>query len=345
MPIITRRQFLGSITGAILILPNNRNIFGKMLEKQTPIGYPDIAHIQGGTVFNRVKTAINSLGGIAKFVKPHDSVVIKPNAAFAQTPEMGGNTTPEVIEAVIKLCKQANAGSVTIVEHCLSNNGIFGTTSDYSGITQVALKEGVFVLDAGVNPHNYENIKLDAPHIPWHGFIKKFLEADVVINVPRAKTHPITGYTLSVKNLMGTMQNPKLFHLPEGQSNGVNLYLSKLLQHLGMRTKNTKRNALLPVNLVALATLMRNRITLNIIDMTHLVRDWSAERRGKLERRNTIIAGTNRVSVDAYCVSLFGENPLGNWKLASIDNYIRLMHEARISNADIKTLSVKKIFL
>jgi len=70
--------------------------------------------------------------------------------------------------------------------------------------------------------------------MPWHCFIKKLLEANAVINVPRAKTYPIIGHTLAAKNLMGSMQNPKLFHLPEGRLSGADLYLSKLLQYLRM---------------------------------------------------------------------------------------------------------------
>jgi len=87
---------------------------------------------------------------------------------------MGGNTIPEVIEAVIQLYKQANAGSVAIVEHCLGNHSRFGTTNDYSGITQIALKEGAFVLDTGTNPRNYKNIKLNAPICPGIALLRSF---------------------------------------------------------------------------------------------------------------------------------------------------------------------------
>lgn len=338
---LTRRRFLNVVAETILASSFKQDVFGRIFKEQPTVNQPDVVHIEGGTVYERIKAAVDALGGISKFVRPNATIVIKPNAAFAQTPEMGGNTTPEVIGAVIKLCKQANAKSVTVVEHCLSAHGRFSTSRDLSGITQIALREGALVFDAGTNPANYTNINLNAPNIHSHGLISKFLEADVVINVPRAKTHPWAGYTLCAKNLMGTMQNPKLFHRKMAW---VEAHWLELLRRSGIRKIGIGRNAL-PMNLVALAKIMQKRVALNIVDMTDLVRDWSAERPGKLEPKNTIIAGTNMVSVDAYCVKMFGENPLGNWKSASIDNYIRMMHEAGIGNANIQTFSIIKSVL
>jgi len=337
---MTRRQFLRAFTGTILVSSVSHDVLGRVLKERATVIQPTIAHIEGGTVYERTKAAVDALGGIAKFVRPNDTVVIKPNAAFAQTPEMGGNTTPGVIGAVIKLCKQANARSVTVVEHCLSAHGRFGTSRDLSGITQIALKEGASVFDAGDNPFNYTKMELNAPEIRWHGFISKFLEADVIINVPRAKTHPWAGYTLCVKNLMGTMQNPKLFHLWR-EKGWLEDHWFELLKRLGIPRNKTGLNAL-PMNLVALAKIMQSQVALNIVDMTDLVRDWSATRPGKLEPKNTIIAGTNMVSVDAYCIKIFGENPLGMWKLTSIENYIRMMHEAGVGNANVQTFSLIK---
>ena len=270
---MNRKQFLYLLTSTILASSLDYRALGKTAKKHTTIMRPTVVLVKNGDIYNRVKAAVDALGGINKFVKPNDNVVIKPNAAFAQTPEMGGNTTPEVIGAVIKLCKQARAKSITLVEHCLSSHGRFGTSRDLSGITQIALREGASVIDSGTNPLNYTEIRLNAPGIPSQGFISKLLEADVVINIPRAKEHPIAGYTLCVKNLMGTMLNPKLFHNPFKKMGLVNLYLFKVLRQLRIRKKlqnnKYKRNSLLAVNLVALAKTMKTRVDLNIVDMTH----------------------------------------------------------------------------
>lgn len=335
---MTRREFLAILSGAVATSLLGASAGPRMPRENISGAATSIAHIEGGTLFDRVKAAMDALGGISRFVKPGDMVVIKPNAAFAQTPGMGGNTTPDVLRAVIRLCTGARAGSVTVAEHCLSNHGTFDTANDPSGLTQAALEEGARLLDAGSDPANYTEAALGAPDIRSHGIISAFLEADVVINVPRAKTHPWAGYTLCVKNLMGTMQNPGLFHSWKELS-WIEAHYRGILDRLGMRKSRRGYNAL-PLNLVALAKFMQERVDLNIVDMTDLVRDWSAVKAGTLERKNTIISGTDMVSVDAYCIGMFGEDPLGEWKSSSIDNYIRMMHEEGIGNADIHTMTL-----
>lgn len=335
---MTRREFLAILSGALATSLFHTKAIPRILRRNIPIDPTIIAHIESGTIIDRVRAAVDALGGISRFVKPGDIVVIKPNAAFAQTPGMGGNTTPDVLRAVIRLCTGANARSVTVVEHCLSSHGKFNTANDPSGLTKAALEEGARLLDAGSDPANYTEVELDAPDIQSHGFIRAFLDAVVVINVPRAKTHPWAGYTLCVKNLMGTMRNPGIFHSWKEWS-WIESHYHGILDRLDIRKSRRGYNAL-PLNLVALAKFMQKRVDLNIVDMTDLVRDWSAVKAGTLERKNAIVSGTDMVSVDAYCIGMFGEDPLGKWKSSPIDNYIRMMHEEGISNADIRTMTL-----
>lgn len=335
---MTRREFLKILSGAVVTSLVSTKAISRLPRSNFNAGPTRIAHIEGGTIFERTEAAVDALGGISRFVEPGDAVVIKPNAAFAQTPDMGGNTTPDVLRAVIQLCNGAGAGSVTVVEHCLSAHGKFGASNDPSGLTRVVLEEGALLLDAGSDPANYTEVELDAPEIRSHAFISTLLEADTVINVPRAKTHPWAGYTLCVKNLMGTMMNPGTFHAWK-EWNWLESHYHALLDRLGIK-KSRRGFSALPLNLVALAKLMRNRVDLNIVDMTDLVRDWSAVKAGTLERMNAIVAGTDMVSVDAYCVGIFGEDPLGTWKSSPIDNYVRMMHEEKIGNADIRTVTL-----
>lgn len=343
---MTRREFLAILSGAAVSSIFGARIHSRMPGKIAPAdtthirrGVPTcIAHIEGGSVFDRTTAAVDALGGIARFVKPGDAVVIKPNAAFAQTPPMGGNTTPDVLRAVARLCVGARAGSVTVAEHCLSAHGMFGTDRDLSGLTKAALAEGARVLDAGSDPANYTEAVFDAPDMRSHGFIGAFLDADVVINVPRAKTHPWAGYTLCVKNLMGTMRNPGSLHAWK-EWGWIERHYRGILDRLRIRKSRRGYNAL-PLNLVALARFMQDRVDLNIVDMTDLVRDWSAAKAGTLEHANAIVAGTDMVAADAYCVGIFGEDPLGEWKNSPIDNYIAMIHAEGIGNADTGAMTV-----
>jgi uncharacterized protein (DUF362 family) len=246
-------------------------------------------------------------------------VVLKPNAAFLEAPQTGGNTRAEVVAAVVEACRAAGAASMTIVEHCLSNAGSFGTDHDLSGMTEVAHKAGIGLIDPGGNTANYAPLKLGAPGIPEHPIARAVLDADVVINLPRLKTHPYCGYTMSIKNLMGVMHNPAVLHgkgwhpLVEG--------------------------------LACLGHALQPRMTLNIVDGTDLVRNWAAGRPGNLSPLGVLVAGVSMVSVDAVCVTLFGDDPLARWKCATGDSYLRVSQERGWGEADPSRLRIARVNL
>ncbi|NIQ95130.1 MAG: DUF362 domain-containing protein, partial [Desulfuromonadales bacterium] len=63
-----------------------------------------------------VRRTVAALGGMQAFVKPGETVVVKPNIGWDRTPEQGANTHPEVVKAVIELCLEAGAASVTVFD-------------------------------------------------------------------------------------------------------------------------------------------------------------------------------------------------------------------------------------
>ncbi len=277
MSAVSRRQFLRRAAygaGAAWAFP-------ELPRRPLPEGAPRAVVARGGAVDARLAAALAPLGGIRAFVAPGSRVVIKPNAAFAEPPKTGGNTTPEVVAAVVRACRAAGAGSVTLVEHCLSNRGQYGTENDMSGITEAARAAGAGLIDTGGDPTLYRDLTIDAPGMRVHPISRPLLDADVVINVPRLKTHPVIGYTMSIKNLMGAMRAPGSFHGGE----------------LGER-------------LACLGRALQPRIPLTIVDATDKVEGWAAGRPGRLTRLDTLVAATNMVSADAVGLTLFGKDPL-----------------------------------
>jgi len=271
-------------------------------------GASTVVLTRGGDLRARLEAALDPLGGMRRFVQPGNTVVVKPNAAFGEQPQTGGNTNPEVIAAIVRLCREAGARWVTVAEHCLSNHGLFGTKDDLSGITQAASGAGAEVIDTGDTERNYLPLQLGAPGVDTHPISRYVLEADVTINLPRLKTHPFAGYTMSVKNLMGTMCDPGCLHR-DGWSD-------------------------LPLRLACLARALQPHIALTIIDGTEIVRDWAAGSPGKLTRSDTLLAGTSMVSTDAIGVTLFGDDPLGEWRCATRASYLRLAHDRGWGVAD-----------
>ena len=63
-----------------------------------------------------VQEAINLIGGIETFVRPHDKVIIKPNLVLARPSDSGLTTDPRVVQAIIELCINMNPSDLTIAE-------------------------------------------------------------------------------------------------------------------------------------------------------------------------------------------------------------------------------------
>ena len=75
--------------------------------------------------------ALENLGGIGRFVRPQDVVVIKPNIAWDRTPEQAANTNPELVAEVVRQCRHAGAKRVIVTDvscnearRCFHRSGI-----------------------------------------------------------------------------------------------------------------------------------------------------------------------------------------------------------------------------
>ncbi len=102
------------------------------------------------SVMDMVQKALKPLGGIERFVKPGEVVLLKPNVAFDRAPILGATTDPEVVAAVATLClKQARASKVLVAD-----NPIEAPANCFhkSRISEAAAKAGARNHAAGVAP-------------------------------------------------------------------------------------------------------------------------------------------------------------------------------------------------
>lgn len=60
--------------------------------------------------------ALNAVGGMGKFVRKGEKVVIKPNIGWARTPEQAANTHPDVVKVLVQACKKAGASQVIVLD-------------------------------------------------------------------------------------------------------------------------------------------------------------------------------------------------------------------------------------
>ena len=193
------------------------------LEAAAPVkknnnGIPDLVVVRNGEPEEMFERLIRELGGMEKYVKPGQTVLVKPNIAWNQPPEMAANTNPDLVAAIIRHCKKAGASKVYV----------FDTTCNYwedtyktSGIREAAEKAGAIVVGGDSNTDKeYLSKNYSEVTVPGAKTLKKMVthnlvrECNVFINVPILKVHGGAKLTCCMKNLMGTVSKEyhKYFH-------------------------------------------------------------------------------------------------------------------------------------
>jgi uncharacterized protein (DUF362 family) len=138
------------------------------------------------------RRAVALVGGMGKFVKPGQRVVVKPNIGWDRSPEQAANTHPEVVETVVRLCLEAGAKEVRVFDRSCNDPRL---CFKRSGLQEAVERIGdgrVSIFIAGVALKSWL-VYEDA------------LEADVFVNVPVAKHHGLTVLTMGLKNVMGVL--------------------------------------------------------------------------------------------------------------------------------------------
>ena len=163
-------------------------------------------------VFRAVKEAVDLVGGIKKFVKPGEVVLLKPNLLAGKTPESGVTTHPSILRAALILVTEA--GGVPMV----GDSSALGSTeknAEKAGYAEICKEFGAeFVeLKTPVNLKNPEGKIFKRMEVA-----KEALSCDVIINLPKMKTHAQMYLTLAVKNLFGCVPGKRKlqWHLSAG---------------------------------------------------------------------------------------------------------------------------------
>jgi uncharacterized protein (DUF362 family) len=173
----------------------------------------DLVVVKGDSPAAITRKAVETLGGMSKFVKPGAIVVVKPNIGWDRTPEQAANTNPEVVAAVVEMCFEAGAKRVNVFDNtCASQERCY----ENSGIRKAALAKGAKVYYV----NQWDVIKAQFPFSSsMEGFpiFRDAVECDTFINVPVLKHHGSTRLTLGMKNLMGVCGgNRGLMHIALG---------------------------------------------------------------------------------------------------------------------------------
>jgi len=150
-----------------------------------------------------VQQAVQALGGMHRYVQPGQRVLLKPNLLLLKPPETAICTHPAVVQAVAALVREA--GGVPLIADspgggALHNEPSLRSLYRITGMEAVARATGAHL--------NMDCRGLQVPG-PKGGTVETLdvmrpaVEADVIINLPKLKTHGLLRYTGAVKNLFG----------------------------------------------------------------------------------------------------------------------------------------------
>jgi uncharacterized protein (DUF362 family) len=279
---LTRRQFLklsgAAAAGLALFGAGCASPAGESTGRRTPPGPTDdqayLAVAHGGDPAATTRAAIAALGGMTRFVKSGDDVIVKPNVCVNyRTPEYAATTNPTVVATLVALCLEAGAQRVRVMD------------TPFPGIpadAAYAVSEiGPAVEAAGGVMEVMSPVKFVKTAIPdgrdlteWEVY-QDVLEADVLINVPIAKTHNLARLSLGIKNLLGVITRPNQMH-----------------SNLGQRAAD-------------LASLVRP--TLTVVDAVRILTQGgpTGGSLNYVQQADTVIASHDLVAADAYAATLF----------------------------------------
>ena len=151
-----------------------------------------------------IAQALALLGGIENIIDPGDRVLLKPNILSASPPEAATTTHPTVVAAMCEFVLSAGGKPVVGDGAGISRPGATAKALKASGIEEAARKAGAGVV-------NFETAGFTLVDVPEPLQFRKLyianpvLEADVIISLPKLKTHELTYYTGAVKNFFGAL--------------------------------------------------------------------------------------------------------------------------------------------
>ncbi|MEG3438686.1 DUF362 domain-containing protein [Pannus brasiliensis CCIBt3594] len=142
-----------------------------------------------------LETVLAPIGGIGKFVKPGDRVLLKPNLLTGSRPDKECVTRPEFVHAVARLVLDAGG------KPFMGDSPAFGSARGVAKASgYLPFLEELNIPIVEFHGKRYQTVSESFDHLR---LCKEAMDADVVINLPKVKSHVQLTMTLGVKNLFG----------------------------------------------------------------------------------------------------------------------------------------------
>jgi uncharacterized protein (DUF362 family)/NAD-dependent dihydropyrimidine dehydrogenase PreA subunit len=160
------------------------------------------ASYQPEAVADAVRAVLAPLGGIESAVRPGQTVLLKPNLLTDRAPHEAVTTHPEVVRAVIRLVKAR--GAVVRVGDSPASVVRLESVWNRTGMAVLCREENVELVN--MEKEGSRTFETDGYSF---SLSRAALDADVLIDLPKVKTHVLTVLTAAVKNLYGAVPGPQ----------------------------------------------------------------------------------------------------------------------------------------
>ncbi|MCP4751851.1 MAG: DUF362 domain-containing protein [Proteobacteria bacterium] len=305
----SRREFIkksltyGAAAGGTLVFGGIDNLLASVASGE---GKPDLVAVKNGEPDIMFDRAIEAMGGMKHYVKPGQTVVVKPNIGWEREPETGANTNPQLVKRVIEQCLAAKAKTVYVFDNSVDHGP---SCYRISGIESIAREAGAMVVPGHISKYFRETTIPGGKTLKSTKVHELILDSDVYINVPVLKHHASSGLTMALKNQMGTVKSMFYFHLKG---------LHNCISEIGLHRKPD----------------------LNIMD-AYRVTMANGPQRAKAEDvslKKSLLLSEDIVAIDAAGARMFGVAP------ESVD-HIKQAHKLGLGQIDLKKIKIKKIYL
>jgi uncharacterized protein (DUF362 family) len=301
---VDRREFIKKaaamgLGAGLLFLPKGFRAFSRASAET----YPDLVALKGGTPETMFDRGIKAAGGIGRFVKPGQTVLVKPNISWDAAPDGAANTSPALVARIVKHCRDAGAAKVVVMDHSieywersLKNSGIHDAATAAGAVYAPAEKEGY-----------YQRTSVGGVRLKEAMIHESVLECDVLISVPVLKHHGGAGASIASKNLMGCVWNRMAYH-----SGGLQGCIADFLR--------------------------ARKPDLNVVDANRVITK-NGPRGGSpsdVAEMNSLLISADIVAVDTAASMMLGRKP------GEIE-HIRLAGEAGFGEADLSKLRIERI--
>ena len=151
------------------------------------------------------------LGGLERFVKRGDSVLLKPNFIAPRPRQCATQTDPAIIIEMAKLLKDYGARPF------VADSPAWGDV--FTCAKALELDESLKKLSVPVKALNKPKSCYLSRRNPKVGISSVALEADAIINLPKFKSHQQLTATFAVKNMFGCVSGKKkaIWHFKRGK--------------------------------------------------------------------------------------------------------------------------------